>query len=607
MQPSPADQRASSDASTAAVPAFYKRRKRRGNELGQVLLRRGTIAPEQLREALRIQSEQGGQIGSILVQLGACDTQAIAEALIEQVQTARTSARELARRARNNPAIVGLEVGCRPRLTVFVLLAGDALITLGASMLSGFLFSVPLVSNAIVSGVVMAVTVFALAAAHLHEIPPPAPPEEIRRATHIVSLTMLGFGVATLLLDVTNLSPLGWAVTWALTVFLLPATRGILRSRLAGKPWWGRPVVVLGAGKAGRKIVALLRERPGIGLKPIAILDDDPARQGTLRARWEESDITVESVRSDGVRPLEAVESSSKVEWGRFSEVEGVPIIGALALAPMLVTRLKIRSAIVAMPEADSSSLVSILENYTSEFTSVLIIPDVFELVRFGGVTRSFDQMLGIEMRRQLLLSGPRMMKRAMDVVLTAVGVLAISPLLVLIGLWIKLDSKGPVFYRQQRLGQDGVRFTALKFRTMHGDGEARLQAVLDSDPKLKAEYEYSHKIANDPRVTRAGRWLRKYSLDELPQLWNVLVGEMSLVGPRPYLDREIPEMAQQEIIVLRVKPGLTGVWQVMERNSSNFARRVQLDVEYVRNWSPWLDIYVVARTVPVVLGGTGS
>jgi lipopolysaccharide/colanic/teichoic acid biosynthesis glycosyltransferase len=107
--------------------------------------------------------------------------------------------------------------------------------------------------------------------------------------------------------------------------------------------------------------------------------------------------------------------------------------------------------------------------------------------------------------------------------------------------------------------------------------------------------------------VTRIGRFLRKYSLDELPQLWNVLVGEMSLVGPRPYLEREIPEMDQKEAIILRVKPGITGIWQVTWRNSSTFEQRVQLDVEYVRAWSPWLDLYVLARTVPVVLGGTGS
>jgi len=141
----------------------------------------------------------------------------------------------------------------------------------------------------------------------------------------------------------------------------------------------------------------------------------------------------------------------------------------------------------------------------------------------------------------------------------------------------------------------------------MHGDGEKRLAQMLERDTKLRAEYEEFHKLTVDPRVTRVGRFLRKYSLDELPQLWNVLVGDMSLVGPRPYLEREIPEMDQKEAIILRVKPGITGIWQVTERNASTFERRLHMDVEYVRSWSPWLDIYVLARTIPVVLGGTGS
>jgi Undecaprenyl-phosphate galactose phosphotransferase WbaP len=235
------------------------------------------------------------------------------------------------------------------------------------------------------------------------------------------------------------------------------------------------------------------------------------------------------------------------------------------------------------------------------------VIPDLFSVAHFGAPTHNLGGVLGIEVRRQLLLTGPRVAKRAMDIALTSVGGLLMLPIVAVIGLLIKLDSAGPIFYQQKRLGQDGVRFVAYKFRTMYGDGERRLQEVLDRDELLRAEYEEFHKLTIDPRVTRFGRFLRKYSLDELPQVWSVLVGDMSLVGPRPYLEREIPEMAGREAIVLRVKPGITGIWQVTERNASSFDQRVQLDVDYVRSWSPWLDLYVLARTVPVVFGGTGS
>jgi lipopolysaccharide/colanic/teichoic acid biosynthesis glycosyltransferase len=140
----------------------------------------------------------------------------------------------------------------------------------------------------------------------------------------------------------------------------------------------------------------------------------------------------------------------------------------------------------------------------------------------------------------------------------------------------------------------------------MHGDGEERLKAILDADPALRAEYEIFHKLRKDPRVTRIGRFLRKFSLDEFPQLLNVILGDMSLVGPRPYIERELTEMSGQEKIILRAPPGMTGMWQVSDRNATSFAQRCQIDVYYVRNWSPWLDIHILAKTFGVVIKGSG-
>ncbi len=389
----------------------------------------------------------------------------------------------------------------------------------------------------------------------------------------------------------------------------VPILRATLRWKFAARRWWGQPAVVLGAGRVGRAVVGTLQRRPQLGLKPVAVLDDDPLKHGTLRATWGDDDIEVEAVpESTGEPPKSAPDSASVgIAWANFSQIEEVPVLGGLELAPVLSQRLKIRFAVVGMPEADSAALLSIIERFAESFQCVLAIPDLFDLAFFGAATRDLGGVLGIEVRRQLLLTGPRVAKRAMDIGITALMLLMVSPILILVAVLIKLDSGGSVFYRQKRLGQDGVRFPALKFRTMHGDGERRLAEVLERDPKLRSEYETFHKLTVDPRVTRVGRVLRKYSLDELPQLWNVLVGDMSLVGPRPYLEREIPEMDQKEAIILRVKPGITGIWQVTERNASTFERRLHMDVEYVRSWSPWLDIYVLARTVPVVLGGTGS
>jgi len=598
------------------VPAFYKRRRKRGDELGQILLRGGKITPEQLRAALRLQTEEGGHLGAILKRMGACDGRAIAEALLEQVRVTRDKgkARETESRAREAPSLMGLSVHCRPTLTKITVVAADVFSFGLGTALAWLLVTHDAPGRVQRYGVlaVLPLCLLIFAYVQLYAATPPSPPEEIRRTTLATTFVCAGLWFVSLLVRSggwDGVQHLAWLLIWLVGVFCVPVLRAALRWKFASRRWWGQPVVVLGAGRVGRAVVGTLQKRPQLGLKPVAVLDDDPLKHGTLRATWGDDDIEVEAVpESTGEPPKSTPDGvSSRSAWANFSQIEEVPVLGGLELAPVLSQRLKIRFAVVAMPEADSAALLSIIERYAESFQSVLAIPDLFDLAFFGAATRDLGGVLGIEVRRQLLLTGPRLAKRAMDVTITGLALLAVSPLLLLIAVMIRLDSPGSVFYQQKRLGQDGVRFPAFKFRTMHGDGERRLAEVLERDPKLRAEYDEFHKLTVDPRVTRVGRFLRKYSLDELPQLWNVLVGDMSLVGPRPYLEREIPEMDQKEAIILRVKPGITGIWQVTERNASTFERRLHMDVEYVRSWSPWLDIYVLARTVPVVLGGTGS
>jgi lipopolysaccharide/colanic/teichoic acid biosynthesis glycosyltransferase len=606
-----------SDDANQPVPAFYKRRRKRGDELGQVLLRRGFITPEQLREGLRLQTEQGGHLGAILKRMGACDSRAIAEALLEQVRVTRgkgNRARDMAERARELPSIMGLAIDCRPRLTKFLIVASDVVVLSLATWLAWFLVSQDAPGRVQRYGIlaVLPLCLIAFTATQLYAATPPSPPEEIRRSTLAITFVCAGLWLVAFLVrsgGFDGVQHFAWLTTWLMAVFLVPIARASLRWKFSARRWWGQPVVILGAGRVGRAVVSTLQRRPQLGLKPVAVLDDDPLKHGTLRATWGDGEIEVETIPESSSEPPKSTPETPSVRtaWGNFSQVEEVPVLGGLELAPVLSQRLKVRFAVVAMPEADAAALLGIIERYAESFQSVLAIPDLFDLAYFGAATRDLGGVLGIEVRRQLLLAGPRFAKRLMDIGITAVGLLLISPVLLVIALLIKLDSKGTVFYHQKRLGQDGVRFPAFKFRTMHGDGEKRLAALLEREPRLRAEYEEFHKLSVDPRVTRVGRILRKYSLDELPQLLNVLFGDMSLVGPRPYLEREIPEMEQKEAIILRVKPGITGIWQVTERNSSSFERRLHMDVEYVRSWSPWLDIYVLARTIPVVLGGTGS
>ncbi|MCB0717703.1 MAG: sugar transferase [Bacteroidetes bacterium] len=198
--------------------------------------------------------------------------------------------------------------------------------------------------------------------------------------------------------------------------------------------------------------------------------------------------------------------------------------------------------------------------------------------------------------------------KRAMDIVGSFFGLLVLSPVLLVIALLVRLTSRGPVFFIQDRVGLHGAWVKTLKFRTMVVDAESRLQEVINSDPKARAEYDRYHKLQHDPRITSIGRFLRKHSLDELPQLINVLAGSMSLVGPRGYLPTEIMQLADTDRIIqiIQVKPGITGFWQVGGRSNVPFDERLDMDVFYIRHWSLGMDLYLLVNTVWILFFGRG-
>jgi lipopolysaccharide/colanic/teichoic acid biosynthesis glycosyltransferase len=186
------------------------------------------------------------------------------------------------------------------------------------------------------------------------------------------------------------------------------------------------------------------------------------------------------------------------------------------------------------------------------------------------------------------------------------VGVV-ILPLTLAIALAVKLTSRGPAFYGHRRVGQGGQEIQVWKFRSMVTNADAVLAAHLAAHPDAQIEWQQTQKLVNDPRVTPLGAWLRKTSLDELPQLWNVLKGDMSLVGPRPIIHSECRHYGEFMELYDSVPPGLSGLWQVSGRSNTSYAQRVELDVAYVRNWSFWLDLYILARTVPSVLAARGA
>lgn len=359
-----------------------------------------------------------------------------------------------------------------------------------------------------------------------------------------------------------------FVAAWMLSVLLVIGLRAISRWLFARKCWWGYPTMILGAGKTGSMVIRTLKRRPGIGLKPVLVLDDDPQKHGSLH---------------------------------------GVPVVGGVELAPALARTRKVPYAIVAMPGVPRDRLLSLLERYGSSFAHLLVIPDLFEFSSLWVEAKDMGGVLGLEIRQRLLLPGPRLAKFSIDLAATLIGGLFVLPVIGLIALLIKLDSPGPIFYSQIRIGQGGQHFKAWKFRTMVRNADKALKDYLEAHPELQEDWLKDQKLRRDPRVTRIGRFLRRTSLDELPQLWNILRGEMSLVGPRPIIDEEIPRYGDKFQLYTKVIPGLTGLWQVSGRNNITYEERVSLDAYYVRNWSVWLDVYILLRTVWVVLTGEGA
>ena len=189
----------------------------------------------------------------------------------------------------------------------------------------------------------------------------------------------------------------------------------------------------------------------------------------------------------------------------------------------------------------------------------------------------------------------------------TVMAFVSLLPFFVLVPILVKLTSRGPVFYRQNRLGKNGVPIRVWKFRSMYADADERLQKILDEDPARKAEWEANFKLENDPRVTPLGRFLRKTSIDEFPQLFNVFAGDMALVGPRPIVEKEVSLYGAAYSTFASVEPGITGLWQASGRSDTDYARRVALDTYYVLNWSPWLDLWIMKKTLGAVLFMRGA
>ena len=399
-------------------------------------------------------------------------------------------------------------------------------------------------------------------------------PEELRRQTMATLTTFVVtvvFMYALAFHLTESMFPIFMAVLNALQrLTLAPLGRHLVKLWMEKVGLWGKLIIVLGAGEAGKQMVRVLRSEWGLGFKPVAVFDFQRTSEG-----------------------------------GGLDEE--VPYGGTVVDALDLARKRGIDTALFAMPNIRREYVAKYIDKASASFRYVLVVPNVGGVMSSALKARDLTVTFALEIKQNLLTPGARRAKRALDLFGVVVGGLLISPILLGLVVLIKLDSSGPVLYKQERLGPKGKHFLCWKFRSMHRDSQRLLTELLQNRPDLRAEWEQNQKLQDDPRITRVGRVLRKTSLDELPQLWNVLRGEMSMVGPRPIVDAEIPKYREAYDLYRRVKPGMSGLWQVSGRSSTSYDERVQLDTYYVRNWSVWIDLVILVRTVGAVVFSRGA
>ena len=357
-----------------------------------------------------------------------------------------------------------------------------------------------------------------------------------------------------------------------LSIPLLPLLRLSFKRILRNFDLLKRNVLILGAGETGRLVAEAIRKEPNYGYRILAFVDDDSSKRGD---------------RIGSVKVVRGIKKTSL--YARLLGVEDV---------------------IIAMPGASNKLIQSITDNLQHKVDRVLIIPDTFGIAILGTSTQHFlhGDIVSFEVKSNLSNPVNLLVKRLFDLSLSLLALPLLLPVMGVISLVVRLESDGDAIFTQKRVGKGGKEFRIYKFRTMYKDAEQRLKELLERDSRAREEWSRYRKLRQDPRITRVGRFLRKTSLDELPQIINVIKGEMSLVGPRPVTREEIEEHYREKAVhYYKVPPGITGLWQVMGRSNTSYDYRVALDVWYVRNWNILLDVVILLKTVKVVLKGEGA
>ena len=391
-----------------------------------------------------------------------------------------------------------------------------------------------------------------------------APEDEVKRFSMCSFFSLMGEAFALMTIKSTrDFIPIAVAlvIAWPIATILLPMGREIARRLYSRWNWWGVPAVIYSKGTQGNVIADRLLTRKYLGYRPVLIITDTPFHD---------------------------------------TEYNGIPIRERTQDVVDAINKLKLKVAIICGYDRN-------IELIQTNYRYIIRVPKKQFNTTMSLHMKDFGGILGFSSTNYLTKAGAVSIKRFIDILLCLVASPVVLPLTIVIAIIIKATSPGPVFFGHKRVGRWHKEMKCWKFRSMCIDADVKLKEILENDPVRAAEWEKDRKFTDDPRVTKFGKFLRKTSLDEIPQLWNVFCGQMSLVGPRPVTEPELTKYKQFSEFVLSVKPGLSGMWQISGRSDTGYEERVNLDTYYIQNWSIWLDLWIIIKTFVVVVKGKGA
>ena len=396
--------------------------------------------------------------------------------------------------------------------------------------------------------------------------------ETVRKIFYAVLYSMIACILALYFMQAGLLASRLYVILFGcLTLLNIYAARYILLKVLKTTHTLTKPVILIGAGKTAEQVLGFFDGDLGYRYEVIGILDDHPISK-TLPQQFQ--------------------------------------LMGTLADAETIIRSSGVDTVIITAPGLEKSKIQHLLEDIQPYVRDISFVPDLvgIPLYNVEAQTLFSEQIMFLSLRNNLARRRNQFYKRVFDIIGGGLLCIPIVPIIVLIAICIKIDSRGPVFFNAKRIGKHEKIFTCYKFRSMHLNADTILTQYLQQNPLAREEWDTFAKLRDyDPRVTKVGRWIRKYSLDELPQIFNVIRGNMSLVGPRPYLPREKADIGEYISTITLTVPGVTGFWQTSGRSDVSFAGRVAMDTWYVRNWSIWLDLAYLFKTVKTVFTGKGA